>query len=111
VKNTWSFTIQAMSILNGGLQLQVNIPIAQSDLFVIDHTSGGDWFSLAKLDNCSAQFAEFLSTYNISSTAGTLQGLLNKTAKFFLPGAGNLFYKNPVFNNESDILVEASYNG
>lgn len=112
MKNQWSFTIQALSISQGGLQLQVILPPQDKDLWNIS-TDGGE-SSIATGMNLSGNadhFASFLAGWNIRGPAENLQHQLNGTAKFVFPGAGTMLYKNPVFNNEHDVLVEAHYNG
>jgi hypothetical protein len=90
----------------------VNIPPNNNDLYQVTTDSGGNWASAGEsLSGCAEQVQSWLGTWNIRGPAQTLANLLNGTAKFFLPGAGTLLYKNPVFNNENDLLVEAHYNG
>jgi hypothetical protein len=112
VKNDWSFTIQAISILNGGLQLQVTLPPLDKDLWNITTDGGEDWYAIGlDLSDVAGDFSTWLSDWNIRGPANELQNQLNGTAKFVFPGAGSMLYKNPVFNNEHDVLVEAHYNG
>ncbi|KAH8908608.1 hypothetical protein BR93DRAFT_976753 [Coniochaeta sp. PMI_546] len=112
VKNDWSFTIQAVSILNGGLQLQVTLPPQDKDLWNISTDGGENWIATGmNLSGNADHFASWLAGWNIRGPANELQNQLNGTAKFVFPGAGTMLYKNPVFNNEHDIMVEAHYNG
>ena len=112
MKNNWSFTIQAVSILNGGLQLQVNLPPLDTDLWNISTDGGENWIATDMDLTANAEnFKQWLSGWNIRGPAAELQSQLNGTAKFVFPGAGSMLYKNTVFNNEHDVLVEAHYNG
>ncbi len=112
MQNQWSFTIEAISILNGGLQLQVNLPPKDSDLWNISTTGGENWIAIGMdLSGNASHFATWLSQFNIRGPANELQSQLNSTAKFVFPGAGTMLYKNPIYNNEHDLLVEAHYNG
>jgi hypothetical protein len=112
VKNDWSFTITADSVLNGGLKLTVNLPPQDKDLWNISTDGGENWIATGMdLTGNAGHFATWLAGWNIRTPANELQKQLNGTAKFVFPGAGSMLYKNVVFNNEHDVLVEAHYNG
>ncbi|KAE9371699.1 hypothetical protein N431DRAFT_467860 [Stipitochalara longipes BDJ] len=112
VWNTWSFTIDAVSILEGGLEFDVNIPANNSDLFYIKTRVDNSFF---KNEDFMKEMADdvrgWIGLIDIRHAATELKTLLTGTAKFFLPGAGDFFYKNPIFTNEKDLTVDATYNG
>lgn len=55
--------------------------------------------------------AKVMDRSSIREVANELQTALKGTGKFVFPGAGTFLYKNPVYNNELDLLVETNYNG
>ena len=112
VQNKWSFTIEAISILNGGLQLQVTLPPKDADLWNISTDGGQSSIAIGmNLSDNASHFASWLTQFNIRGPALALQSQLNNTAKFVFPGAGSMLYKNAIYNNEHDLMVEAHHNG
>ena len=102
----------ADSILAGGLQLNMNLPANDSDLFKITTSNSTSWNQpKSTVNQLCADLASKGQINRIRSTATTLQNALNGTGKFFFPGGGTLLYRKALFNNENDLLVEASYDG
>lgn len=102
----------ADSFLAGGLQLNMNLPAKDSDVFKITSSKSTSWNQPDSIvNNLVSDLAKQSQVNRIRDTATQLQIDLNGTGKFFFPGGGTLMYRKAVFNNENDLLVEASYNG
>lgn len=98
--------------MKGGLELSVNLPGTDDDLFKITDTTDSNWLQPDSfMEEIVKEAHEYTRRLPIREQAKLLQGKLRGTAKFFLPGAGNFFYENPIYNKEHDLMVEATYNG
>lgn len=100
------------SIPAGGLQLNMNLPAKDSDLFKITTSKSSSWIQPDSLVNqIVSDLARQSQTNRIRSAAQELQTVLNGTGKFIFPGCGTLMYGKAMFNNEKHLLVEVSYDG
>ncbi|KAL8635012.1 MAG: hypothetical protein Q9228_007455 [Teloschistes exilis] len=106
VKTAWEFTMSADSILAGGLQLNMNLPASDSDLFKTTVENDQSFFQ-RELKEVALSLEMSSTRIKIRELATTLHEALNGTAKFFFSGVGTLFYRKALFNNENDLLVEA----
>lgn len=55
--------------------------------------------------------ATVITTIPLKQVAKELEAALSSTARFVVPGGGTFFYKDPIFNNNRDVMIEAEYNG
>ncbi|KAI4253552.1 MAG: hypothetical protein L6R42_007538, partial [Xanthoria sp. 1 TBL-2021] len=107
-----SVTMTADSILAGGLQLKINLPAKDSDLFKITTSKSTGWYQPDSIvNNLVSDLAKQSQVNRIRDTATQLQTDFNGNGKFFFPRGGTLLYRKAVLNNENDLLVEASYDG
>ncbi|KAL8707767.1 MAG: hypothetical protein Q9225_007707, partial [Loekoesia sp. 1 TL-2023] len=97
----------------GGLEINMNLPADDSELFKITTNEDDNWIMPADvMQELANQVAVAVGDRTtIHQVANELQTALKGTGKFVFPGAGIFLYKGPIFNNELDLLVETSYNG
>ncbi|PGH15923.1 hypothetical protein AJ79_02090 [Helicocarpus griseus UAMH5409] len=111
---TWSLTITLNSVMEGGLEISLNVPENQQHLFKIS-TYFDDWPDLASYppyeEHLKQRMADAITGVPLRDIANDLQKALSNSAKFVIPGGGTFFYKDPIFNNHGDVLIEAEYNG
>jgi hypothetical protein len=72
-------------------------------------TAGGNekhGISVANMKEAATDAAGKLDFRNVTTN---LQSALQSSARFVLPGGQQFFYKNPIFNNNGDLIVEARY--
>ena len=93
-----------------GLMLKMNLPADPKEIFTIEEH--WDWGSSLG-STCTHEFYERRPTYKESelldfeNMTKNLQTALQSSARFVLPGGKQFFYKNPVFNNYGDLMIEA----
>ncbi|KZF24923.1 hypothetical protein L228DRAFT_280214 [Xylona heveae TC161] len=111
---TWAINITLNSVKEGGLEISLNLPDDPNDLFEIS-----PYFDDWPFSNIYPPYGEHLKERMQSAitvaplweAARELQTALSSTARFVVPGGGTFFYKNPIFNNNGDVMIEAQYNG
>lgn len=109
----WDINITVDSVRQGGLEIIMNLPENESDWFKVTTEHTDNWLmdggTMAQVADEVAGHVE--DRTSIREVANELQNALKGTGKFVFPGAGTFLYKNPMYNNELDLLVETSYNG
>ncbi|PGH11685.1 hypothetical protein AJ79_04708 [Helicocarpus griseus UAMH5409] len=109
--STWSMPLTIASVLEGGLEIAV--PEITDD-FIQTSTSGkGDAQFWDEDFSKSAAYTlkSAVSKIPIQDIAQELRTALTKSAKFTVPGGGTFLYKNPIFSNNGDLLIETQYDG
>lgn len=52
---------------------------------------------------------DHLANLHLKDDMDNLQTALRNTARFVVPGVGSLRYKDPVFNNNGDLMIQVDY--
>lgn len=110
---TWSVDATLEPVDKGGLIISLEIPTGGKNTFHFkthanswpggSHESEADGIKDIMLDSIStAPFDEMIKKLRIA---------LKNTFRFVLPGSGEFFYKNPIFNDGGDVLLEVKYDG
>ena len=111
---TWTINITLNSVKDGGLEISLKLPDNQADLFHIgtefDEWPFGDVYPPYGED-LKETLATAIDASPLQQVAEELQTTLSSTARFVIPGGGTFFYKDPIFNNNGDVMIEAQYNG
>ena len=110
---SWTLDITLNSVREGGLEIKVNLPTDQSSLFHIDtFYNPWPWDSYPPYgEHLKQRLADAISAVPLSSIAEKLQKDLSSTARFVVPGGGTFLYKDPIFNNNGDVLIQSEYDG
>ncbi|KAL9040801.1 MAG: hypothetical protein Q9180_001695 [Flavoplaca navasiana] len=107
----WSINFTMMAVKDGGLEIRV-----KADEPVLTEGSSNN-FELADyqegtlkpaLDFAKRYFKESLQ--NLSSLEASLTKAFASQNKFFFPGSGSYFFKDPAFNHNGDMFCRISYN-
>ncbi|KAJ1547480.1 hypothetical protein HK096_002709 [Nowakowskiella sp. JEL0078] len=108
----WNFTLTLSSVNDGSLTVNASEPqvtasssheLAPTNLFGITFSSGFDKATIELQNNLESKI-------DIDNITKTIKNTLNGQNKFVFPGGGTFSMKNPLFNDESDLLVELTYN-
>ncbi|KAE8155241.1 hypothetical protein BDV25DRAFT_125962 [Aspergillus avenaceus] len=111
----WSTEITLEAVEDGGLQVSLNLDDdtfnVRSDPVYYD----GNYIGLTRqqvverqekiVDNLKA----YLTKLPLHDAEKQLQANLKSAARFVVPGIGRLHYKNPVFNDHGDLMIEVDY--
>lgn len=104
------------AIPGGGLSISLNLPADISEAFQVgwdplDYTGEAGFTHLSSDAYKNVQDSLIKSVQNIKlgDAQQALQNELNNSARFVVPGGGTFTYKNPIFNNNGDLMIEASY--
>jgi len=118
-KLEWSFSLNLASIHDGGLGLTLTpeSPYTREKPCAVTFKLDHDWPKVldglkntpkemkAQFDKLEKDFAD-----NISQVEANLNKSLDGVDKFYFPGGKTFFFKDPIFNEGGDILVELAYN-
>ncbi|PYH73601.1 uncharacterized protein BO88DRAFT_449471 [Aspergillus vadensis CBS 113365] len=111
----WSTTITMKGEDSGGLRMELDL---SDNVFKVDNdpiSFFGSQIGVTKSDVERRQGAlqdnlkEALKNSALQSVEEALQTNLNSTARFVVPGQGTFSYKDPVFNDNGDLLIEVGY--
>lgn len=102
------------SVREGGLEISLNLPDNQNDLFKVEAYSqqwpfNGLWPPYD--EKLHGRMTTAITGIPLREVANDLQRSLANSAKFVVPGGGTFFYKDPIFNKHGDVLIEAEYDG
>lgn len=100
-------------VLNGGLEIDLRLPPGKTEMFTFnEHQASWPWNGHKKdARNLCEALKQNIWNIDLEEMKKQLQSALAGTAKFILPGANNFLFKNTVFNNHRDVLLELGYNG
>ncbi|KAL4746465.1 hypothetical protein BDW72DRAFT_210416 [Aspergillus terricola var. indicus] len=107
----WSITLDMASIEEGGL-----IWISdQNDIYLdVRHNEDGDMKMGKTAEELASSIAEGLQNslaLALERETETLVEALANANRLCLPGAGSFFMKDPIFNENGDLLVKLEYDG
>jgi hypothetical protein len=113
----WSITISLSAIGNGEKLVttatdNIPAPITTDDSNNLGKFDQGFMALLGKVYNdFSQQLSDILKDIDLSQIVTALEGALNNQRNYFVfPGADTFFFKDPLFNNEGDLLITVTYN-
>ncbi|KAK4450849.1 hypothetical protein QBC34DRAFT_493381 [Podospora aff. communis PSN243] len=98
------------SILDGKLSVEILTPPG----WVKTNSTGSNSFGFSGTNmNRFADDLEkkYFDTARIAEIVAILNQRLQRDFSFVLPGGGNFLMKNPIFNENADLLVDLTYNG
>lgn len=117
---TWSTNITLQPVENGGLKISLNLPSDLSKVFNVESDElkfRGDTAGYNQLDSVKTLFenektkwVNKMKNIPFGQVEKDLENNLANAARFVVPGGGAFTYKNPVFNDNADLMIEASYN-
>jgi hypothetical protein len=103
------------SVKDGGIEISLNLPNKPTDIFHVGEPSYDEWpfGTLYKpyAEKLKNGLVEDLTKTPLLDIAEQLQSNLSSASRFVVPGGGTFFYKDPIFNNNGDVLIEAEYDG
>ncbi|KAI9929452.1 hypothetical protein MW887_000923 [Aspergillus wentii] len=111
----WATTITLVAVDTGGLEVRLDL---NDDTFQIGNDKllfDGLEIGITREDVEKRQgelqdnFKETLRNSSLNEIKDKLQSNLNNAARFVVPGLGTFRYKDPVFNDYGDLLVQVSY--
>ncbi|OJJ75795.1 hypothetical protein ASPBRDRAFT_38097 [Aspergillus brasiliensis CBS 101740] len=118
VKITWETNI-TVTTTDGGLKFSLNLPTDLTKVFEVKADPlqwKGDTAGFDKLDEVKTRYQKFqdqlvkqFQSTSFGEAEKSLEGDLNNSARFVIPGKGSLEYKNPIFNSNGDMMIEADY--
>lgn len=75
----------------------------------VSNSRGSDYkdFEPPKLPGLPPAWEKAVKAIKFERMTVSLTSALNTTSKFVLSGGDELFYKDPIFSNNGDVLVEA----
>lgn len=107
------------AVEDGGIQISLGLPSDPTDAFTVQSEILQDYFNVPFSDTHNitenqknmvvTSLTQQLKSSSLGDTEAELQKNLNSAARFVVPGGGSLSYKNPMFNDNGDLLVEVSY--
>ncbi|KAI9648027.1 hypothetical protein NHQ30_002655 [Ciborinia camelliae] len=113
---TWTTHMTIDAVPGGGLKISLNLPDDISKSFKVDwdplqFKGSAGWSEISSDAQKSLQNSLIKSVQNIKfgDAQQALQNELDNAARFVAPGGGTFTYKNPQFNNNGDLMIEASY--
>ncbi|OGE46921.1 hypothetical protein PENARI_c089G01865 [Penicillium arizonense] len=120
---TWNTSAELKSVHQGGLEIQLNVPSESSkwvstkflenpetfDSSLMESVSVGiDWKPIKKIKEA---VDDAVKNLNFKPLSHDLKSALGSTSRYVLSGGRNFLYKDPIFGNKGDMLVEAQYDG
>ncbi|RPB13101.1 hypothetical protein P167DRAFT_143742 [Morchella conica CCBAS932] len=110
---SWEIHMVLVSVNKGGLEIDLRLPPGKSEMFTFNgYQASWPWNGHK---NEASNLCESLKAHvwkmDLEDMKKQLQSALGGTAKFILPGADNFLFKNAIFNNNGDVLLELGYNG
>lgn len=101
------------SVHDGGIEMEMN-PATPDKIFHATYNNatipcGGE--KEPNLPDVPKDWADAFNHINFKGIIDSLTTALRSTSRFVLSGGDVFFYKNPIFNNHGDLLVEATYKG
>ncbi|KAG6040395.1 hypothetical protein E4U41_000679 [Claviceps citrina] len=118
VQVTWQTTITIIAT-DGGLKFSLNLPSDLTKVFQVKADKlyfHGDTAGNDHLDGVRGQLRELqdklvqqFQQVSFGDAEKSLETDLNTSARFVIPGNGSVSYKNPIFNNSGDLMIEANY--
>jgi len=106
----YHFDLSLRSILEGGLL--IDLPVSSDNVSVSTKVDTSFLQPKSSIQNmANGIVSQFRGDSSLKATATTLSEMLKNTGGFVVPGGGTFFYKNPVFNNSKDLLINAEYDG
>ncbi|PKY06357.1 hypothetical protein P168DRAFT_279802 [Aspergillus campestris IBT 28561] len=111
---TWNTEIEMKSVKEGGLEMQLKMPTNPKDLFKIDYTPKSVFSSSKEgpgmvVPDLKSAAEDAITKVDFNTVTTTLQNSLKSSARFVLPGGRVFHYKDPIFNDNGDLLVEGFY--
>jgi hypothetical protein len=101
--------------MEGGMEISLNLPDNPGDIFNTGKPYFDEWpFEVlgdSYGDSVRAWMKKTVSATPLGQVAQDVQTKLATTARFVVPGGGTFFYKDPIFNNNGDVMIESRYNG
>lgn len=115
VKATWNIDLTLNSVKEGGVEISLNLPDKPTDIFHVGKPSWDEW----PFDNLWPPYGDKMKSNLVADLTKTplldvakeLEKNLASASRFVVPGGGTFFYKDPIFNSNGDVLIEAKYNG
>jgi hypothetical protein len=101
--------------MEGGLEISLNLPSNTGDVFVTPEPYFDEWpfpnLTPSYGKSMRKSMKERVTATPLGQVASEVQASLASTARFVVPGGGTFFYKNPIFNNNGNVMIESRYNG
>lgn len=102
------------SVKEGGLEMKLKVPANPKDLFKINYkpqsVSPGQMEAPGKgVPDLKSAAEDAITKVNFDKVTTTLQNALKSSARFVMPGSRVFHYKDPIFNENGDLLVEGFY--
>ena len=115
VTATWSINATLDSVKEGGLKISLNLPSDPSAVFDVGKPSWGEWpfgnLYPPYANDLKNNLVDALTNTPLLDVATQLQTNLTGASRFVVPGGGVFFYKDPIFSESGDLLIEAKYDG
>ncbi|PWY66691.1 hypothetical protein BO83DRAFT_367079 [Aspergillus eucalypticola CBS 122712] len=118
VQISWQTNI-TVTTTDGGLKFSLNLPTDLTKAFKVTADPlkwNGDTAGFDKLDevktiyqNFQDQLVKQFQNTSFGDAEKSLESDLNTSARFVIPGKGSLAYKDPIFKNNGDMMIEADY--
>ena len=110
----WNTEITLESVQEGGLKISLEMPefTVDSDPFAItaDESWGGSADDLEKqYQGLKDNLQNRMENFPLLDAQKALQEDLANSARFVIPGGGTFRYDKPIFNDNGDLMIEASY--
>lgn len=106
----WSVDATLELVDKGGLIISLEIPTEGFHFETHADSWPGDIHE-DEADQIKNVMLKSLSTAPFEKMINKLRTALKDTFRFVLPSSGTLFYKDPIFNDGGDLLVEVRYDG
>ncbi|KAF8243632.1 hypothetical protein K440DRAFT_561107, partial [Wilcoxina mikolae CBS 423.85] len=109
----WNLDVALNSVHEGGLEISLNLPDNPVNSWVqppYEDNWPFNWHE-GEADKLKTYLVDGLNNAPFAQAEEQLQNALRSTARFVVPGGGTFFYKNPIFNDNGDLLIEIGYNG
>ncbi|KAG6003411.1 hypothetical protein E4U21_002044 [Claviceps maximensis] len=118
VKIIWQTTI-TVTATDGGLKFSLNLPTDLTRVFQVEADPlqfRGDTSGTSHLEGVKTRYQDLqdrlvqqFRKVSFGDAEKSLETDLNTSARFVIPGNASLSYEKPVFNNNGDLMIEASY--
>lgn len=110
----WNTKITLESVQEGGLKISLEMPQFKVDSDPFYPTADEGWSG--KADDLIKQFQDLkddlqnrMENFPLLDAQKALQEDLANSARFVIPGGGTFIYDNPIFNDNGDLMIAASY--
>ena len=110
----WNTEITLDSVQDGGLKISLNMPEVKVDSDTFAYTADEGWSG--KSEDLKKNYQDLkdnlenrMKNLPLLDAQKALQEDLANSARFVIPGGGAFRYDRPIFNNNGDLMIEASY--